>query len=79
MHKFYQRLFVLLAAFGILTMASPAFASLAASVTVASGQPLSIYPGQVTQLQLTLSNNNPTAAINNVAFPARCPARCQMD
>ena len=73
MHKFYQRLFVLLAAFGILTMASPAFASLAASVTVASGQPLSIYPGQVTQLQLTLSNNNTTAAINNVAFSSTLP------
>jgi uncharacterized repeat protein (TIGR01451 family) len=73
MHKFYQRLFVLLAAFGILTMASPAFAGLAASVTVASGQPLSIYPGQVTQLQLTLSNNNTTAAINNVAFSSTLP------
>lgn len=52
----------------VLFVCSPAFAGLGASVTIASGQPTIIYPSENTHLQITLSNNNTTSAINSVAF-----------
>lgn len=45
-----------------------ALADLGASVTLASGQPTHIYPGEITQLQITLSNNNTTVPITSVGF-----------
>lgn len=56
----YLRLGLALAA--MLLPAAPALASLGASVTLASGQPGTIYPGETTQLQITLSNSNTDAA-----------------
>lgn len=52
---------------------SEAFAALGASVTLASGQPGTIYPGETTQLQITLSNSNTGSAINNVGFGNTLP------
>ncbi len=59
----------------LLALLSPgiALADLGASVTLASGQPTSIYPGEITQLQITLSNNNTTAPISSVAFSNSLP------
>lgn len=57
----------------ILLAASPAWAALGTSVTLASGQPTDIYPGEVTQLQITLSNNNTTAPITGVGFSNSLP------
>ncbi len=45
-----------------------ALADLSTSVTLVSGQPTNIYPGEVTQLQITLSNNNAMAPITSVGF-----------
>jgi uncharacterized repeat protein (TIGR01451 family) len=53
--------------------ASAAFAALGASVTLATGQPGTIYPGDTTQLQITLSNSNTAAAINTVGFNTTLP------
>ena len=50
-----------------------AFAGLGASVTIATGQPTLIYPSEVTQLQITLSNNNATAPITNLDFDTLLP------
>ena len=59
---------------GLLGLASgPALAALGASVTLANGQPTDIYPGQTTQLQITLSNSNDTASVTNVAFSNSLP------
>ena len=77
LHKFsvlgikqIARFFVV--AFVLLTSSS-AWAALGASVTLASGQPTDIYPGEITQLQFTLSNNNPAAAITGVGFSNSLP------
>lgn len=51
-----------------------ALAALGASVTLASGQPTDIYPGEVTQLQITLSNSNSVAAVTGVGFSNSLPA-----
>lgn len=53
--------------------AGTAWASLGASVTLYSGDPTSIYPGETTRLQITLSNSNTGSAINNVAFSNNLP------
>jgi uncharacterized repeat protein (TIGR01451 family) len=50
-----------------------AFAGLGASVTLGSGQPGLIYPGEVTELQITLSNSNTTASITGAAFSNLLP------
>ncbi len=68
-------------AFGTLGMASllllggtaTAWAALGTSVTLVSGDPTNIYPGQSTRLELTLSNNNTAAAITAVAFSNSLP------
>ncbi|MGH1403812.1 MAG: SdrD B-like domain-containing protein [Alphaproteobacteria bacterium] len=52
---------------------SAAFAGLGASVTLVTGQPTSINPGETTQLEITLSNNNTAAAITGVAFSNLLP------
>jgi large repetitive protein len=49
-------------------------ADLGASVTVTSGQPLTISPGQTTQLEITLSNSNTSAAITGAAFSNSLPS-----
>ncbi|HMK44253.1 MAG TPA: SdrD B-like domain-containing protein, partial [Dissulfurispiraceae bacterium] len=53
--------------------AGPVLADLGASVTLASGQPGTIYPGQTTQLQITLSNSNASAQITGAAFSNSLP------
>lgn len=50
-----------------------AIAGLGTSVTLVTGQPTSINPGETTQLEITLSNNNAAAAINAVAFSNLLP------
>lgn len=52
---------------------SSALAALGASVTLVSGQPGAILPGNTTQIQITLSNSNTAAAIGNVAFSNLLP------
>lgn len=51
-----------------LVAAQAAHAGLGASVTIKSGEPTQIYPGEVTVLQIELSNNNDLAPITNVSF-----------
>ena len=58
---------------GMVCGSSQAHAALGASVTLASGQPTNINPGEITQLEITLSNNNTTSAISNVAFGNNLP------
>ena len=53
--------------------AGAAWAGLTASVTLQSGQPTSIRPGETTVIEITLANNNSTAAINGVAFGNSLP------
>lgn len=50
------------------------WAALTASVTLDSGQPGSILPGEQTALKITLSNSNASAAITGVAFNSALPA-----
>ena len=45
-----------------------AWAGLTASVTLPSGAPTSIRPGEITTLEITLANNNSLAAITAAAF-----------
>lgn len=52
----------------LMLISSPTWAALGASVTLASGQPTDIYPGEITQIQITLSNNNTLAPITGVGF-----------
>jgi uncharacterized repeat protein (TIGR01451 family) len=51
----------------------PVLAALGTSVTLVTGQPTDIYPGQTTELQITLSNSNDTAPVTNVAFSNTLP------
>lgn len=53
--------------------AAPAWAGLGTSVTLVSGDPTDIYPGETTRLQITLSNNNEAAPISGVAFTTNLP------
>ncbi|CAN5478827.1 hypothetical protein BH11PSE11_BH11PSE11_21580 [soil metagenome] len=58
----------------LLMLASlPAFAALGASVTLASGQPGLIYPGENTQLEITLSNSNTATQITALGFSNSLP------
>ena len=59
--------------FFLIVGAGPALAALGASVTVSPGQPTDIYPGETTQLEITLSNYNELAAITAVAFSNNLP------
>ena len=52
---------------------APAHAGMSASVTLFSGDPTDIYPGQTTRLQITLSNGNQASPINDVAFSNSLP------
>jgi len=49
-------------------------AALTVSVTLDSGQPGSIFPGEQTALKITLSNSSESAAITGVAFNSALPA-----
>jgi uncharacterized repeat protein (TIGR01451 family) len=57
----------------LLANAGPALAALGASVTLLSGDPANIYPGETTRLQITLSNSNTAAAVTGVAFGNSLP------
>ncbi|WP_019143404.1 SdrD B-like domain-containing protein [Noviherbaspirillum massiliense] len=57
----------------LLAPATQAVAALSASVTLNAGKPTNIYPGEVTELRITLSNSNPASAVNNVAFSNSLP------
>ncbi|MBP7565489.1 MAG: DUF11 domain-containing protein [Burkholderiaceae bacterium] len=48
-------------------------ADLGASVTLVTGDPTSIYPGEVTRLQITLSNSDPGNSLINVGFANSLP------
>ncbi|MBU1425785.1 MAG: DUF11 domain-containing protein [Gammaproteobacteria bacterium] len=52
---------------------SSAWAALGASVTLVSGQPTDIFPGETTQLQITLSNSNTLAPITAAGFSNSLP------
>lgn len=56
-----------------LTFGHQAFAALGVSVTIPAGQPTDIYPGEITQLQITISNNNESAPITGTAFSNSLP------
>ena len=53
--------------------AGQAWAGLAASVTLQSGQPANVQPGEVTWLEVTLSNNNTSNPISSAAFSNSLP------
>lgn len=57
----------------LLLVAGSASASMGTAVTLATGQPGLIYPSEVTQLEITLSNSNTTSVVNNVAFSNSLP------
>ncbi|MBK7898669.1 MAG: DUF11 domain-containing protein [Betaproteobacteria bacterium] len=50
-----------------------AWAGLGTSVTLFSGDPTDIYPGETTRLEITLSNSNTAAAITAAAFANSLP------
>ncbi|MGZ5883510.1 MAG: beta strand repeat-containing protein, partial [Burkholderiaceae bacterium] len=56
-----------------LVAAGPVFAALGASVTLNTGQPTDIYPGDTTELKITLSNSNTGSAISTVGFSNSLP------
>jgi uncharacterized repeat protein (TIGR01451 family) len=57
----------------MLAPVSGAWAALSASVTLITGDPTAIYPGQTTRLLITLANSNTAAAANSVAFSSSLP------
>lgn len=54
-------------------VAGTAWAGLAASITLQSGQPTNIRPGETTVLEINLANNNSTADITGVGFSNSLP------
>jgi hypothetical protein len=56
---------------GLLALAPAAHAALGTAVTLKSGSPGTIYPGQTTILQITLSNSSTTAGITGVGGGVR--------
>lgn len=52
----------------VLATAAPAFAAVSTSVTLVSGDPTDIYPGETTRLQITLSNSNETYVVDTVNY-----------
>ena len=59
--------------FAVLMVGTRAYAQLGVSVTVAGGQPTDIFPGGVTQLEITLSNASTTAPLTSVEFSNALP------
>lgn len=57
----------------VLAQASQSYAGIAAGVSLQMGQPGNILPGEVTFLEITLSNNSDLADINDVAFNKPLP------
>jgi uncharacterized repeat protein (TIGR01451 family) len=57
----------------LLAGSSSVWAALGASVTLVAGQLTDIFPGEVTQIQLTLSNSNTLAAITGAGFANSLP------
>ncbi|MEW6677640.1 MAG: SdrD B-like domain-containing protein [Pseudomonadota bacterium] len=57
----------------LVLVAPQALAALGASVTLFSGDPSNIYPGESTRLQITLSNSNTGAAVSNAGFDNDLP------
>ncbi|TXI79019.1 MAG: DUF11 domain-containing protein [Dechloromonas sp.] len=49
------------------------WAALGASVTLSTGSPGNIYPGQTSEIEITLSNSNSAASITGVAFSNLLP------
>ena len=80
--KFYKFVFPILFFVLFLFSGTYAHAGLGASVTLASGQPTSLNPGEITKLEITLLNNNTAAAISSVAFsnslPGTLPVTCPL-
>lgn len=64
---FFTNLFILL----FLFFSTPVWADLGASVTLSGPNP--IYPGEVTNLEITLSNNNTVSTITGVGFANNLP------
>lgn len=56
-----------------LLQAPQVLAALGASVTLFSGDPSSIYPGESTRLQITLSNSNTSAVVGSAGFSNSLP------
>jgi uncharacterized repeat protein (TIGR01451 family) len=63
------------AGFGGLGFAAsgPLWAALGAAVTLSSGQPANIYPGQNSEIEITLSNSNTASPISAVQFSNSLP------
>ncbi len=57
----------------MMAWAPGAWAALATSVTLATGAPTDIYPGELTTLRITLSNSNTAAAITGAGFTNSLP------
>jgi len=57
----------------LIFVSSPTWAALGTSVTLANGQPTDIYPGEITQIQITLSNSNSVAPVTGVGFSNNLP------
>jgi len=64
---------VLIGVLGAIVPVASAWAALGTSVTLVTGDPTDIYPGESTRLQITLSNSNTASAVNNVAFSNSLP------
>ena len=60
-------------AVALLSGAQVAWAALGASVTLATGSPTDIYPGETTTLRITLSNSNSINPITGVGFSNTLP------
>ena len=71
-HKLKKILACIILLCGVL-WSGTAYAALGASVTLVTGQPTDIYPGEITQLEITLSNNNTVAPVTTVAFSNNLP------
>ncbi len=57
----------------LLLSSTSAMADLSASVTLVSGDPTNIYPGESTRLEITLGNSNTGSTITGVAFNTSLP------
>jgi large repetitive protein len=63
----------LLTAGVLFSVSTQVLAALGAAVTLVSGDPTNIYPGQSTRLEITLSNSNTSAAISSLGFSNSLP------
>lgn len=62
-----------LIAVALLSGAQVSWAALGASVTLATGSPTGIYPGEITTLRITLSNSSTGGALTGTAFSNLLP------